>query len=117
MNKIVFIGAGSLVFTRNLVRDIMTFPAFDDCEIALVDIDEKRLSYAKQAAETVIAAGGHNAKVTATTDRREALSGADGVLITVLQGGVDVWRYDIEFRQLLRHGAEGETRKDNTRRC
>lgn len=97
MNKIVFIGAGSLVFTRNLVRDIMTFPAFDDCEIALVDIDEKRLSYAKQAAETVIAAGGHNAKVTATTDRREALPGADGVLITVLQGGVDVWRYDIEI--------------------
>lgn len=47
MNKIVFIGAGSLVFTRNLVRNIMTFPAFDDCEIALVDIDEKRLSYAK----------------------------------------------------------------------
>lgn len=97
MNKIVFIGAGSLVFTRNLVRDIMTFPAFDDCEIALVDIDEKRLSYAKQAAETVIAAGGHNAQVTATTDRREALPGADGVLITVLQGGVDVWRYDIEI--------------------
>ena len=97
MRKIVFIGAGSLVFTRNLVRDIMTFPAFDDCEIALVDIDEKRLGYAKQAAETVISAGGHNAVVTATTDRREALPGADGVLITVLQGGVDVWRYDIEI--------------------
>ena len=97
MRKIVFIGAGSLVFTRNLVRDIMTFPAFDDCEIALVDIDEKRLGYAKEAAETVIAAGGHNAVVTATADRREALPGADGVLITVLQGGVDVWRYDIEI--------------------
>lgn len=97
MRKIVFIGAGSLVFTRNLVRDIMTFPAFDDCEIALVDIDEKRLGYAKQAAETVISAGGHNAVVTAYTDRREALPGADGVLITVLQGGVDVWRYDIEI--------------------
>ena len=97
MRKIVFIGAGSLVFTRNLVRDIMTFPAFDDCEIALVDIDEKRLGYAKQAAETVISAGGHNAVVTAYADRREALPGADGVLITVLQGGVDVWRYDIEI--------------------
>ena len=97
MRKIVFIGAGSLVFTRNLVRDIMTFPAFDDCEIALVDIDEKRLGYAKQAAETVISAGGHNAVVTAYTDRTEALPGADGVLITVLQGGVDVWRYDIEI--------------------
>ena len=97
MNKFVFIGAGSLEFTRDLVRDLMTFDSFDDCEIALVDIDEKRLSYAKRGIEKVIAAGGHHATVTATTDRREALPGADGVLITVLQGGVDVWRYDIEI--------------------
>ena len=97
MKKFVFIGAGSLVFTRNLIRDILTFPAFDDCELALVDIDEKRLECAKQGAEKVIAAGGRNAVVTTTTDRREALPGADGVLITVLQGGVDVWRYDVEI--------------------
>lgn len=73
MRKFVFIGAGSLDFTRDLVRDLMTFPAFDECEIALVDIDPKRLSYAKQGAEKIIAAGGHHALVTATTDRREAL--------------------------------------------
>ena len=97
MRKFVFIGAGSLDFTRDLVRDLMTFPAFDECEIALVDIDAKRLSYAKQGAEKIIAAGGHHAVVTATTDRRKALPGADGVLITVLQGGVDVWRYDVEI--------------------
>ena len=97
MNKFVFIGAGSLEFTRDLVRDLMTFDSFDDCEIALVDIDEKRLGYAKRGVEKVIEAGGHHATVTATTDRREALPGADGVLITVLQGGVDVWRHDIEI--------------------
>ena len=97
MKKFVFIGAGSLEFTRDLVRDLMTFESFDDCEIALVDIDEKRLSYAKKGIEKVVKAGGHHATVTATTDRREALPGADGVLITVLQGGVDVWRYDIEI--------------------
>ena len=75
----------------------MTFPAFDDCELRLVDIDEKRLKYAKQGVEKIVKAGGHHATVTATTDRREALKGADGVLITVLQGGVDVWRYDVEI--------------------
>ncbi len=97
MRKFVFIGAGSLVFTRNLIKDILTFPAFDDCELALVDIDEKRLECAKQGAEKLIAAGGRKAVVTTTTDRREALPGADGILITVLQGGVDVWRYDVEI--------------------
>ena len=67
MNKFVFIGAGSLEFTRDLVRDIMTFESFDDCEIALVDIDAKRLDYAKRGVERVVQAGGHHAKVTATT--------------------------------------------------
>ena len=97
MKKFTFIGAGSLEFTRDLVRDLMTFPAFDDAEIMLMDINEQRLQYAKKGVERIVKAGNHNAVVKATTDRREALKGADGVLITVLQGGVDVWRYDIEI--------------------
>lgn len=97
MRKFTFIGAGSLDFTRELVRDLMTFPAFDDCELMLMDINEKRLEYAKQGVERIVKAGGHNATVKATTDRREALKDADGVLITVLQGGVEVWRHDIEI--------------------
>lgn len=97
MRKFVFIGAGSLDFTRDLVRDLMTFPAFDECELMLMDINEKRLSYAKQGVERIVKAGGHHAVVKATTDRREALKDADGVLITILQGGVEVWRHDIEI--------------------
>lgn len=97
MRKFVFIGAGSLDFTRDLVRDLMTFPAFDDCELMLMDINEKRLNYAKRGVERIVKAGGHHATVNATTDRREALKGADGVLITILQGGVEVWRHDIEI--------------------
>ncbi len=97
MRKFTFIGAGSLDFTRDLVRDLMTFPAFDDCELMLMDIDEKRLAYAKKGVEKVVKAGGHHATVKATTDRREALKDADGVLTTILQGGVDVWRYDVEI--------------------
>ena len=36
-------------------------------------------------------------RVIATTDRVEALKDADGVVITILQGGVQVWRHDIEI--------------------
>ena len=95
--KFVFIGAGSLGFTRDLVRDILTFPAFRDCTLSLVDIDEKRLEYAKRGVEKIIAASSCDACVEATTDRRVALKGADGVVITILQGGVNVWRHDIEI--------------------
>lgn len=95
--KFVFIGAGSLDFTRHLVRDLLTFKDFDDCEISLVDINEKRLAYAYQGIMKIIQKGKYHAKVTYTTDRRAALVGADGVVITILQGGVEVWRHDIEI--------------------
>ena len=113
MNKFVFIGAGSLEFTRDLERDLMTYESFDDCELALVDIDAKRLDYAKRGIEKVVKAGGHHATVTATTDRREALPGADGVLITVLQGGVEVWRHDIEIRRNTGWTSAWETLEDH----
>lgn len=97
MKKIAFIGAGSFGFTRTLVRDILSFPAFADAKIALMDIDEKRLDYIRQACEKIVTAGGYGATVEATTDRRAALEGADGVLITILAGGVQVWRHDVEI--------------------
>ncbi|HZJ82606.1 MAG TPA: alpha-galactosidase [Clostridia bacterium] len=97
MKKIAFIGAGSFGFTRSLVRDILSFSALEDATIALMDIDEERLSYSKQAVDRIIEAGGYSAKVIATTDRVEALKDADGVVITILQGGVQVWRHDIEI--------------------
>lgn len=97
MKKIAFIGAGSFEFTRELVRDILSFPALSDSLIALMDINEERLEYSRRAVEKIIAAGKYPAKVIATTNRAEALEGADGVLCTILSGGVDVWRYDIEI--------------------
>lgn len=97
MKKIAFIGAGSFGFTRTLVRDILSFPALADSEIALMDIDEKRLGYIEKACNKIVEAGNYPAKVTATTSRAEVLEGADGVIITILQGGVQVWRKDIEI--------------------
>jgi len=97
MKKFVFLGAGSFRFTTALARDILSFPAFSDCEIALVDIDNERLMNIKRAVDKIVVAGNYPCKVTATTERREALEGADGVLSTVLMGGIDVFRYDLEI--------------------
>ena len=93
--KITFIGAGSFGFTRSLVRDLLTFPALADAEIALMDINAERLSYIKRAVERIIEGGKYPATVTATLDRKEALMGADGVVTTILHGEVDVWQHDI----------------------
>lgn len=95
--KITFIGAGSFVFTRNLVRDILSFDAFKDVTLALMDIDAERLEFSRLAVQQIIKAGKYPAKVVATMNRREALKNADGVLITILQGGPDVFRTDIEI--------------------
>jgi len=62
-----------------------------------MDINEERLSYIKAAVDKIIAAGNYPAKVIATTDRAEALKDADGVVCTILSGGVHIWRYDIEI--------------------
>ncbi len=97
MRKIAFIGAGSFGFTRNLVRDILSFPALSDCTLALMDINEERLSYIKQAVDKIVAAGNYPAKVIATTDRAEALKDANGVVCTILAGGVQIWRHDVEI--------------------
>ena len=97
MKKIAFIGAGSFGFTRNLVKDILTFSSFEDAEIALMDIDSERLDAIKRAVSRIVEAGGYTAKVTSTTDRNKVLEGADGVVVTILQGGVQVWRRDIEI--------------------
>ncbi len=97
MPKIAFIGAGSIGFTRGLVRDILTFPALADSTIALMDIDSERLDLIKTAVDRIVAAGNYPAKVVATKNREEALKDADGVICTILQGGVDVFRTDVEI--------------------
>ncbi len=95
--KFAFIGAGSLGFTRGLARDLLSFPAFADATICLMDIDKERLEFSKTAVERIIAEGKYPAKLETTTSRSKALKGADGVLITILQGGPQVFRTDIEI--------------------
>lgn len=111
MKKFAFIGAGSYVFTRNLVRDILTFPAFKDSTITLMDINEEKLKYATMAVEKIIKAGNYPAKVISTMDRVEALKDADGVISTIRVGEADVWGRDTAIP--MKYGVDlcvGDTR-------
>ena len=109
--KFAFIGAGSVTFTRNLVRDLLTFPAFSDATIALMDIDPEKLSFAKMCVEKIIEKGKYPAKLICTTDRVEALKDADGVLSTICVGDISVWGKDVEIP--MKYGVDinvGDTR-------
>lgn len=97
MTKITFIGAGSLDFTTELTRDILTFPLLQDATISLMDISAERLEWAEKRVKKLVEAGNHPTKVETTLDRVEALKGADVVLTTILTGSTEVWRHDIEI--------------------
>ncbi len=111
MKKIAFIGAGSFGFTRGLVKDVLSYEAFRDAEIRLMDINEERLAYSERAVIKIIEKGNYPATVKATLNRAEALEGADGVVITILSGGPEVFRTDIEIP--MKYGVDicvGDTR-------
>ena len=87
MAKIAFIGAGSTVFARNLLRDIFFFPELHDVTIALMDIDAERLRTSELVAHRVATEAGAKPQIEATTDRRRALAGADYVINMIQVGG------------------------------
>jgi len=97
MPKIALIGAGSVVFTRNLFTDILSFEALRETEFAFMDIDEERLDVSKQLADKLLEQENLPATVTATTDRREALDGADYVICTILAHGLPPFENEIEI--------------------
>lgn len=87
MPKIALIGAGSTVFAKNLMGDILSFPELADSTIALMDIDSERLKSSEIVAHKVNETVGANATIVATTERREALASADYVICMIQVGG------------------------------
>ena len=77
MPKISFLGAGSTVFARNLIGDILSFPELADCTLSLHDIDESRLRTSEVVAHRVAEALDAHPTIEATLDRRASLEGAD----------------------------------------
>lgn len=87
MPKITFIGAGSTVFAKNLMGDILSFPELAQSHIVLHDIDAERLRTSEIVGHKVAAATGANPTITATTDRRAALDGADYAICMIQVAG------------------------------
>lgn len=104
MAKIAFIGAGSATFTRNLIADLLTFPALGDSEVWLMDVDERRLGLVDRMARKMIAQQHSLMTVHSTTDRPEALRGAGYVVVTIAVGGLDAWEMDLTIP--LRYGID-----------
>ena len=97
MPKISLIGAGSVVFTRNLCSDILLTPALQDSTISLMDIDPKRLKQAQELVQAIIDQRKLKARVEATTSQHEAVENADYVVTTFQQGGLEAYGLDIEI--------------------
>ena len=87
MTRITFIGAGSTIFMKNIVGDALLTPALADSHFALMDIDAQRLTESEMVVRKMIAATGAGATVSAHTDRRAALDGADFVVTAFQVGG------------------------------
>ena len=95
--KLVLIGAGSTVFTQRLVADIILAGEAHLWELALVDIDPVTLDAVNKLVAKMLAAKQAAIPVTATTDRRTVLPGADFVVTTIAVGGRKGWQLDIEI--------------------
>ncbi len=104
MIKVAMIGAGSVGFTRRLFMDILAVPEFRDTEFRLMDISEENLEMAANLCRKMAEDNSLPAKVIGTTDRREALRGADYVISTVRVGGLEAFAHDIEIP--LKYGVD-----------
>lgn len=103
--KIALIGAGSTVFTRNLLGDILACPQLADAEIALHDIDARRLELSELVAKRVAGHAKATPRIVATTERARALDGADYAFNLIQVGGYKPATV-IDFEIPKRYGLE-----------
>jgi alpha-galactosidase len=104
MAKITLIGAGGYSFGRDLITDIVSFPELRDSTLALMDIDKERLDLTAAFAKKLVEQHGFNTKVESTTNRSEALAGADYVIVSIRAGG---WAPFLANRKVsLKYGVE-----------
>ncbi len=97
MAKIAMIGAGSLVFGKTLMADFLATPALAGSEYRLMALTHARLDKMAAFVQRMIDDNNVNARVVATTDRREALRGADYVVVMIQAGGVEEFCQDYEI--------------------
>ncbi len=106
MAKVTFVGAGSVVFARHLISDILYHPELRDSTISLMDIDAERLELINKLARSMVSKYAPKAKVESTLNRREALKDSDYVIIMIQVGGLDAFELDINIP--LKYGVNQE---------
>ena len=95
--KIVFVGAGSIVFTRDLLGDVFLYPELRDSTISLMDINPERLEMAKRIAEELKAERHSKARIETHLSLEPALAGADYVVNAVQVGGRESTALDFDI--------------------
>jgi alpha-galactosidase len=102
--KVAMIGAGSVVFCKTLMSDMMATPALADTEFVLMNRTEPKLRRMEAFARRMVSENRLPATIHATLDRREAIADADFVVVMVQVGGIDAFRHDYEIP--LRYGVD-----------
>ncbi|GBG06944.1 alpha-glucosidase/alpha-galactosidase [Paenibacillus agaridevorans] len=104
MRKVAIIGAGSVVFCKTLILDIMATKALEETEFVLMAPSTTKTSQVKAYIDRVIEANGLKAKTTITTDRREALVGANYVICSFQVGGLSA--FELDYKIPLKYGVD-----------
>lgn len=102
--KIAMIGAGSVVFCKTLLSDILATPSLQNCEIALMNRTEPKLRRMEAFAKRMVKDNALPAQVWGTLDRRAAIKDADFVIVMIQVGGLKAFGYDYEIP--LRYGVD-----------
>lgn len=95
--KVTIIGGGSSMFVPTLLRKILGAPALSGGTICLMDVDAGRLATMAELGKALVAAEKADLHVESTTSQREALTGADFVIVAISVGGMAAWESDIEI--------------------
>ena len=104
MRKVAIIGAGSIVFCKTLMLDIMATEGLEDTEFALMATSTRNTPKVEEFINKVIQENGLPAKVWITTDRREALKDANYVISTFQVGGVTA--FGLDYNIPMKHGID-----------
>lgn len=95
--KVTFIGAGSIGFTRGLLRDLLSVPEFHNIEVAFTDINARNLEMVTELCQRDIRENGLNIQIHSTLNRREALRDAKYVFVVIRVGGLEAFQYDVDI--------------------
>src|SRR5579859_3596471 len=104
MPKVTLIGAGSAVFARQLMTDILAIESLDEGTFALVDVDPARLELARRIGERLVELKAKRWEVQASTDRMQVLEDSDYVINSIEVAGLQNVRHDYDIP--MRYGVD-----------